>query len=88
MCPLDKILAQDFEWQPSRKSWGGETYRLRRLSGNCKTLHSNHKHMDDGDYDAAIAAASVTVSHIQSLAQEAGFEDERLGLFDFDVSSA
>ena len=44
--------------------------------------------MDDGDYDAAIAAASAAVSHIQSLTQEVGFEDEGLGLFDFDVSSA
>ena len=44
--------------------------------------------MDDGDYDAAIAAASAAVSHIQSLTQEVGFEDEGLGLFDFEVSSA
>ena len=43
--------------------------------------------MDDGDYDAAIAAAYAAVSHIQSLTQEVGFEDEGQGLFGFDVSA-
>ena len=43
--------------------------------------------MDDGDCDAAIAAAAAVVAHVQNLSQEVGFADEGLGLFGFDVSS-
>ena len=44
--------------------------------------------MDDGDCDAAIAAAAAAVTHVQSLSQEVGSGDEGLGLFGFDLSSA
>ena len=44
--------------------------------------------MDDGDYDAAIAAASAAVTHVQSLSQEVSFGDEGLSLLCFDLSSA
>ena len=41
-----------------------------------------------GDHDAAIAKAAATVTHVQNLSQEVGSEDEGLGLFGFDLSSA
>ena len=44
--------------------------------------------MDDRDCDAVIAAPAAAVAHVQNLSQEVGFADERLGLFDFDLSSA
>ena len=43
--------------------------------------------MDDGDCDAAIAAAAAAVAHVQNLSQEVGFADEGLGLLCFDLSS-
>ena len=44
--------------------------------------------MGDGHYDAAIAAAAAAVTHVQSLSQEVGSENEGLGLFGFDLSSS
>ena len=37
--------------------------------------------MDDGDCDAAIAAAVAAVTHVQSLSQEVGSGDKGLGLY-------
>ena len=44
--------------------------------------------MYGGDCDAAIAEAAVSVTHVQSLSQEFCSEDEGLGLFGCDLSSA
>ena len=41
-----------------------------------------------GDCDAVIAKAAAVVTHVQSPSQEIGSEDEGLGLFGFDLSSA
>ena len=49
--------------------------------------HLKHKNAH-GDCDAAIAKAAAVVTHVQSLSQEVGSEDEELGLFGFDFSSA
>ena len=81
-----------FKWQPSRKSWGGETCRLRRLSPReiieNTILNKNAHSMHGGDCDAAIAKAAAALNHAQSQSQEVGSGDEVLGLLCFDLSSA
>ena len=43
--------------------------------------NTNAHSVDDGDCDAAIAAAAAAVSSVQSLSREVGSGDEELGLY-------
>ena len=54
--------------------------------GASKTLQI--KTHNGGDCDAAIVKAAAAATHVQSQGQEIGSEDEGLGLFGFDLSSA
>ena len=90
---LAKSWPKIFKWQPSRKSWGGETYIYIDCAAclhgkSYNTLNKNAHSMYDGDCDAAIARAAAAVTLVQSQSQEVGSGDERLGLLCFDLSSA
>ena len=88
MCSLGKILAKDFQMAAVTKIFMPETNQLRRFfSWGISRKHLKHKNAH-GDYDAAIAKAAAFVTHVQSLSQEVGSEDEGLGLFGFDLSLA
>ena len=84
MCPLDKILAQDFQMVAFTKILGRRDTSIVPLlsTENCETL------LHGGDCDAAIAEAAAAVTHVQSQSQDVGSGDEGLGLLCFDLSSA
>ena len=89
MCPLGKILAQDFRFSHSSLH---ENFRAARQISCAASLHGklynkNAHSMYDGECDAAIAKAAA-VTHVQSQSQEVGSGDEGLGLLCFDFSSA
>ena len=92
MCPLDKILAQDFQMAAFTKILGRRDTSVVPLlsTGNCtcKTLFLHAHSMYGGDCDAAIAEAAAAVTYVQSQSQEVGSGDEGLGLLCFDLSSA
>ena len=87
MCSLGKILAQDFQIAGCHENLDAATKSiapLLSLGDKQKTLETQNAH----HYDAAIVEAAAAVTHVQSLSQEVGSGDERLGLFGFDLSSA
>ena len=88
MCPLDKILAQDFQMAAFTKILGRRDTSVVPLlsTENCITQHAHS--MYGGDCDAAIAEATAAVTHVQSQSQEVGSGDEGLGLLCFNLSSA
>ena len=88
MCPLDKILAQDFQMAAFTKILGRRDASVVPLlsTENCITLYRHAHSVYGGDCDAAIAEAAVT--HVQSQSQEVGSGVEGLGLLCFDLSSA
>ena len=90
MCPLDKILAQDFQMAAFTKILGRRDTSVVPLlsTENCKTLFLHAHSMYDSDCDAAVAEAAAAVTHVQSQSQEVGSGDEGLGLLCFDLSSA
>ena len=92
MCPLDKILAQDFRMAAFTKILGRrDTSSVVPLLSTRKIVKhsSNAPHsMYGGDCDAAIAEAAAAVTHVQSQSQEVGSGVEGLGLLCFDLSSA
>ena len=80
MCPLDKILAQDFQMAAFTKILGRQNTSVVPLlsTENCK--HSSNTHTAyGGDCDAATAEAAATVTHVQSQSQEVGSGDEGRG---------
>ena len=93
MCPLGKILAQDFQMAAFTKILGRRDISIAPFvsMGNRKTLpgiNKNAHSMYGGDCDAAIAKASAAVTNVQSLSQDVGSGDKGLGLLCFDLSSA
>ena len=88
MCPLGKILAQDFQMATVTKIlMRREKSIAPLLSLGISRKHLKHKNAH-GDCDTVIAKAAAVVTHVQSLSQEVGSGDEGLGLFGFDLSSA
>ena len=81
MCPLDKILAQDFQMAAFTKILGRrDTHQLCRFSPRKIVEHSSNTHTAyGGDCDAAIAEAAAAVTHVQSQSQEVGSGDEGRG---------
>ena len=91
MCPLGKILAQDFQMAAFTKILGRRDKSVvPLLSHGIIVKHSNKNahSMYGGDCDAAITKAAAAVIHEQSQCQEAGSGDEGLGLLFFYLSSA
>ena len=90
MCPLDKILAQDFQMAAFTKILGRRDISVVPLlsTENCKTLLQHAHSVYGGDCDAAIAEAAAAVTQVQSQSQEVGSGDEGLGLLCFELSSA
>ena len=82
MCPLDKILAQDFQMVAFTKILERRDTLQLLSTENCETL------LYGSDCDAAIAEAAAAVTHVQSQSQDVGSGDEGLGLLCFDLSSA
>ena len=68
MCPLDKILAQDFQMAAFTKILGRRDTSVVPLlsTENCKTLFKHAQGMYGGDCDAAIAEAAAAVTRVQS----------------------
>ena len=68
MCPLGKILAQDFQMAAFTKISGRRDTSIAPLVsiGNRKTLNKNAHSMYGGDCDAAIAKAAAAMTHVQS----------------------
>ena len=90
MCPLSKILAQDFEIAAVTKIlWRDKSVVPLLSTDNCKNTPNKNAHiMYGGDCDAVIAKVAVAVTHVQSQSQEVRSGDEGQGLFGFDLSSA
>ena len=81
MCPLGKILAQDFQMAAFTKILGRRDKSVAPL-----LFHKNAHSMYGGDCDAAIAKAAAAVIHVQSQqGQEADSGEEGLGLLCFDL---
>ena len=87
MCPLGKILAQDFEITAVTKILGRRDRSIVPLL-SANTPNKNVHSMYGGNCGAAIAKAAVAVTHVQSQSPEVGFGDEELGSFGFALSSA
>ena len=73
MCPLGKILAQDFQMSAVTKILGRRDKSIVLLlsTENRKTLQTqtNAHIMCGGDCGAAVAKAAATVTRVQSLSQ-------------------
>ena len=90
MCPLGKILAQDFQMAAFTKKLGRRDRSVAASLPRKIFKHSLKRTqlMYGGDCDAAIAKAAAAVTHGQSQSEEVGSGDEGLGLLCFDLSSA
>ena len=87
MCPLGKILAQDFQMVAFTKILGRRDKSVVPLLSTENCITKTHS-IYGGECDAAIAKAAAAVTHVQSQSQEVGSGDEGLGLLCFDLSSA
>ena len=80
MCPLGKILAQDFQMAAVTKVLGRRNKTIAPLlsTENRKTsqTQTNAHGMDDGDCAASTPKAVAIMTHVQSLSQEVGSEDD------------
>ena len=88
MCPLGKILAQDFQMAAFTKILRASRQSSCAASLHRKLYNKNAHSMYGGDCDAAIIKASAAVTHVQSPSEEVGSGDKALSLLCFDLSSA
>ena len=88
MCPLGKILAQDFQMAAFTKILERRDKSVVPLLSTEIFFSKNAHSMYGGDCDAAITKASAAVTHVQIPSQEVGSGDKGLGLLCFDLSLA
>ena len=89
MCPLGKILAQDFQMAAFTKIFCRAARQIScAASLHGKMYNKNAHSMYGGKCDAAIAKAAAAVTRVQSPSQELGSGDKGLSLLCIGLSSA